>query len=205
VLHLEVPTDPDWVTCATADLVATLRDHAHCEMKAAANALSMVARHSDDPVVVRTLVDVAREELDHFERVNAQLEARGVSLGAPPVDPYVAALRRVHTSRGVSPVASDVAGAVDRLLVCALIEARSCERFGLLREALEASEPGLASFYEALRTSEARHYRTFLDLAVRVARGDETGVFRRLEALAEAEGIIVTEQARAKERAAIHG
>ncbi len=193
------------MTCAAADLVATLRDHAHCEMKAAANALSMVARHPDDPVVVRTLLGVAREELEHFERVTAQLEARGVSLGAPPVDPYVAELRRVHMSRGVSPVAGDVAGAVDRLLVCALIEARSCERFDLLRDALRVREPELSSFYEALRTSEARHYRTFVDLAVRVARGDETSVFRRLESLAEAEGMIVTERARAKDRAAIHG
>jgi tRNA-(ms[2]io[6]A)-hydroxylase len=187
------------------DLDALLVDHAHCEMKAAANALSMAARHPDDPVVVRTLTNVAREEIDHFQRVHAVLEARGIPLGTPPPDPYVAALRRAHATLGPSPVAGEVAAAVDRLLTCALIEARSCERFDLLSRALgERSDP-LAAFYGELMTSEARHYRTFVDLAVRTARGDEAAVFARLGALAAAEGVIVESRGEDAVQAAIHG
>jgi len=204
VLHLTVPTDPRWVERALGDLDGVLVDHAHCEMKAASNALSMAARHPDDPSIVRALMDLAREEIDHFQAVHARLLSRGTSLGTPPVDPYVAALRRVHTRLGPSPVAKN-AGAVDRLLVCALIEARSCERFALLAHALLPRDAELAAFYAELRTSEARHYRTFVDLAVRTAGGDEGGVLARLEAFARAEGGIVEHRAREGVDGGIHG
>lgn len=205
MLHLRVPSDISWVTHATEHLDATLVDHAHCELKAAANALSMAARHSDDPVVVQTLTGIAREEIDHFQQVHDRLQARGLALGTPPTDPYVAALRRAHATVGPSPVAGDVAAAVDRLLTCALIEARSCERFGLLARALESKDRDLASFYSDLRTSEAHHYRVFVDLAIRTARAAETSVLDRLGMLAAAEGVIVETLAREGAQAAIHG
>jgi tRNA-(ms[2]io[6]A)-hydroxylase len=205
VLRLATPSDPQWVVVALRDLDATLVDHAHCELKAAANALSMAARHPDDPTIVRALTDVAREEIDHFQRVHALLVARGVPLGTPPVDPYVAALRRAHASLGPSPVAKHVAAAVDRLLTCALIEARSCERFDLLARALALRDDDLAAFYAELRTSEARHYRTFLDLATRTAGGDEAAVFARFDALARVEGMIIEARMDADVRAAVHG
>jgi tRNA-(ms[2]io[6]A)-hydroxylase len=204
MLRLTVPSDRAWITSALSNLDAVLVDHAHCEMKAASNALSMAARHPDDPHVVRVLTDVAREEIDHFQRVHALLGARGIELGTPPVDPYVAALRRAHTSLGSSPVRKNAA-AVDRLLTCALIEARSCERFDLLARALIDHEPDLAAFYAELRASEARHYRTFIDLAVRTAGGDEARVFARLEAFAHAEGAIVEHLTGEDVRSAIHG
>jgi len=204
VLHLTVSSAPEWLTCALEDIDAVLVDHAHCEMKAASNALSMAARHPDDPSVVRALTDLAREEIDHFQRVHALLGARGIELGTPPVDPYVAALRRAHTALGSSPVRKNAA-AVDRLLTCALIEARSCERFDLLARALAQDEPELAAFYAELRASEARHYRTFIDLAVRTAGGDEAGVYARLEAFAHAEGAIVEHLEGEDVRSAIHG
>lgn len=205
VLHLTVSSAPEWLTCALEDIDAVLVDHAHCEMKAASNALSMAARHPDDPSVVRALTDLAREEIDHFQRVHARLEARGVPLGTPPPDPYVSALRRAHAALGPSGIAKNVAAAVDRLLICALIEARSCERFALLASALLERDADLSSFYAELRTSEARHYRTFVDLAVRTAKGDERGVLARLEALARAEGQIVVTRAEDHPSAAIHG
>jgi tRNA-(ms[2]io[6]A)-hydroxylase len=205
MLHLTVSSDDAWVACALGDLDAVLVDHAHCEMKAASNALSMAARHADDPGVVRALTDVAREEIDHFQRVHAILEARGIPLGNPPVDPYVAALRRAQNTLGPSPVAKLAAAAVDRLLTCALIEARSCERFKLLANALAERDVDLAAFYAELRTSEARHYRMFVDLAVRTAGGDEAAVFERLDAYARAEGVIVRTLAEEKVRSAIHG
>jgi tRNA-(ms[2]io[6]A)-hydroxylase len=205
VLRLATSTDRDWVRHALDDLDATLVDHAHCEMKAAAHALSMAARHPDDPAFVRALTDLAREEIDHFQRVHAVLVARGVPLGTPPDDPYVAALRRAHTLVGPSPVRRGFAVAVDRLLTCALIEARSCERFDLLSQSLLGVDEALASFYAELRTSEARHYRTFLDLATRMAGDDEAAVFARLDVLAGVEGVIVEQRARETHRAAIHG
>src|ERR1700742_3500419 len=94
MLCLKVPTDASWAAAALRDADAVLVDHAHCELKAASNALSLVARHPGDPEMARALSDLAREEIEHFQRVVAVLTARGVALGPPPVDAYAAALRR---------------------------------------------------------------------------------------------------------------
>jgi tRNA-(ms[2]io[6]A)-hydroxylase len=107
----------------------------------------------------------------------------------------------VSVGRSLLPHA--IAGAVDRLLTCALIEARSCERFDILSRALP--DGTLRAFYEELRTSEARHYRTFVDLAIRVAAGASESVLARLEVLAHAEGILVERRAREDVAPAIHG
>jgi tRNA-(ms[2]io[6]A)-hydroxylase len=202
MLCLRVPTDAAWIDEATRDLARVLVDHAHCEMKAASNALSLAARHPDDLALVVTLTDLAREEIDHFQRVVAELARRGVKLGPPPVDEYAAELRRACAQS-----ARDAAlpALVDRLLVAALIEARSCERFKLLVGALEGRDRELGAFYDELFAAEARHYRTFRDLAVRVASGDETRVEARLAELAIVEGRIVEALAHGASRAMIHG
>ena len=205
MLHLAVASDEAWVTRALANLDAVLVDHAHCEMKAASNALSMAGRHADDPQLVRVLTDLAREEIDHFQRVLTLLETRGVPLGNPPRDPYVATLRRAQTKLGPSPVKGNAAAGVDRLLICALIEARSCERFDLLARALASRDEALGRFYAELRAAEARHYRTFVDLAVQLSGGAAPLVLRRLEALAETEGMIVVRLSEEDNRSAIHG
>lgn len=181
------------------DLPTLLADHAHCEMKAASNALSLAARLPQLPKVARALVAIAKEELDHFDAVLAELERRGVALPPPSVDPYAAEVRGVARK---DSRASPEAVLVDRLLVAALIEARSCERLGLVARALAArGEPALAAFYEELFASEARHYRTFVDLAIAVV-ADETGVRARLAEMAAAEGVIA---ARLGTSATIHG
>jgi tRNA-(ms[2]io[6]A)-hydroxylase len=190
------------LAAALADLDATLVDHAHCELKAASNALSMVARHADDRLVVDALSDLAREEIEHFRQVHARLVQRQIPLGAPNVDPYVAALRRAHTTLAPSQVPEN-AVTVDRLLACALIEARSCERFGLLARALVDRDGDLACFYENLRASEARHYRTFVDLAIHVAGGAAAAVQARRAEMSAAESRIVASAVEA--RATIHG
>src|SRR5438094_698218 len=95
---LRVPTDPAWVALAMRDVDAVLRDHAHCEMKAASNALSLAARHPKNVPLVRALAEIAREEIEHFQRVLAILEKRGIDLGAPPVDEYAAQLRRAAST-----------------------------------------------------------------------------------------------------------
>ena len=207
MLCLKVPTDGAWATAALRDADAVLLDHAHCELKAASNALSLVARHPGDLEMARALSDLAREEIEHFQRVVAVLAARGVPLGSPPVDAYAAALRRAASAL---PRVAGVSVLVDRLLVGALIEARSCERFQLLAEAAGEGEGDgdgeLHDLWRELLASEARHYRTFVDLAVRAAGGDRALVVARLERMAEAEGALVIALAQGEgSRATVHG
>jgi tRNA-(ms[2]io[6]A)-hydroxylase len=206
VLGLKTATDPAWATQAARDLDRVLVDHAHCEMKAASNALSLAARYPGSPAVVRALTLLAREEIEHFQRVLTLLEERGLSLGPPPVDEYAAALRREAAAEKRGP---RLGARVDRLLVGALIEARSCERFKLLAAALErAGERALGDFYSELLAAEARHHRELVDLAVLVAAeagASRTDVLARLDALAEREGAVVSDLCRGPDRATIHG
>ena len=206
MLCLKVPTDAAWAVAALRDADAVLADHAHCELKAASNALSLVGRHPGDPAIAQALSELAREEIEHFQRVVSVLAARGVTLGPPPVDEYAAALRRAANELPRAVPATDRDRLVDRLLVGALIEARSCERFQLLAEASRDLDPELHALWTELLASEARHYRTFVDLAVHAAGGERVPVVARLERIAEAEGAIVTALARNEaSRATIHG
>jgi tRNA-(ms[2]io[6]A)-hydroxylase len=210
MLGLLVATDDAWAPVAAADLGALLADHAHCEMKAASNAMSLVARYGGMHDVVTTelimrLTDLAHEEIDHFRRVMLEIARRGERLGVPPVDDYAALLRaRAAALPWVTGRPRDRAvSLVERLIVCALIEARSAERFKLLTAALEASGE-MHAFYAELFASEARHYRVFLELATQVC-GDEAMVRARFAALAEIEAGVVTELSARGPRAAIHG
>jgi tRNA-(ms[2]io[6]A)-hydroxylase len=208
---LTAATDPGWAREAAKDLDSVLVDHAHCEMKAATNALSLVVRHPGDLGLVRALTDLATEELDHFKRVVAFLDRRGLRLGPPPVDAYAADLRRAVSTLP----AWDMPPLVDRLLVGALIEARSCERFKLLLGVLPPETPhDMRVFYDELFACEARHYRTYVDLAVQAARagapqmdipGVQVAVEKRLALLADAEGRIVCSLAARDQRATVHG
>lgn len=199
---LRAPTDSTWASEAVKDLDAVLVDHAHCEMKAATNALSLVVRHSGDFAIVRALTTIAREELEHFQRVVDFLESRGLELGPPPVDDYAAELRRAMNALP----SSDLPLVVDRLLVGALIEARSCERFKLLLQSLPSSCPvDLRTFYEELFACEARHYRDYVDLAIRAAGPLGDQVDARLLLLAEGEARIVRSLATRDARRSVHG
>jgi len=205
MLCLKVPTDAAWTEAAMRDIDAVLVDHAHCEMKAASNALSLAARHPGDAELARALTDLAREEIDHFQRVLAMLVQRHVTLGPPPVDAYAADLRKAAGAMPREP--GDAAALVDRLLVCALIEARSCERFKLLADATKTlgGREAEHALWSELLAAEARHYRTFVDLAARAAGGDPVRVEARLEVLAAAEARIVGNLAHRAARASIHG
>jgi tRNA-(ms[2]io[6]A)-hydroxylase len=208
MLCLKQPTDGGWAAHALRDLNAVLVDHAHCELKAASNALSIIARYPDDIEQARVLTELASDEMNHLSRVIALLASRGIKLGKPAVDAYAFELRRrardLPRDRFASPL-------VDRLLVGALIEARSCERFCLLVEATaaHATNADLHALWKELFATEARHYRTFVDLAVRAAEGDAARVVGRLERLAELEGGIVKALVGAgatpASRASIHG
>ena len=191
VLCLTRTSDPGWAALALANIDTLLADHAHCEMKAASNALSLAARWPEFTAVARALSELAEEELRHFRAVLDELTLRGITLGKPEVDVYAVELRK-RTSIGKGGGVVDAL--VDRLLVGAVIEARSCERFRLLCDGLAArgDEPRLLALYEELFASEARHYRTLVDLAISV-KGDEKLVRARLEDIARAEGRLVGE------------
>lgn len=208
MLCLKVPTDAAWAEEALRDVDAVLIDHAHCEMKAASNALSLAARHPSDAERVMALTGLAREEIEHFQRVFSVLVERGVELGPPPVDAYAAELRRVTNE--LPRDRAEWAPLVDRLLVGAVIEARSCERFKLLAGATagKAEHAELHALWEEFLAAEARHYRAFVDLAERAAGGDCAVVPARLDRIAQAEGKIVVALARSGgggSRATIHG
>lgn len=189
MLCLTTETDPSWALRALSDLPALLCDHAHCEMKAASNALSLAARLPDHPAIARSLVALAKEELEHYDAVLLELMRRQIRLPPPEVDAYAAELRAA--TRKVGRPAPELVLA-DRFLVAALIEARSCERLGLLAKALAAAgEDKLAAFYEELFASEARHYRLFVDLAIEIS-GSEPAVRARLAELASVEGAIAS-------------
>ncbi len=190
MLGLLCPSDARWTERAKTEVSRVLVDHAHCEMKAASNALSLSARCIGHPRVMRALVEVAEEELRHFRQVLDELDRRGLALGPPEEDWYAAELRRrVSARRGATTRDAVV---VDRLLVGALIEARSCERFKLLRDALAAEDPALSAFYGELLAAEARHHRTMTELAVEVA-GDDALVRARLAEVAAIEASVVRE------------
>ncbi len=159
MLGLLTPTDPGWVAAAQTDLPGLLSDHAHCELKAAQSALGVIGRFGRDaPAIVAPLVGLALEETAHFRAVHQRMTERAVPLERPEPDEYVNALWNM-----TKPERRRVPVLLDRLLVNALIEARSCERFKLLAEHLE--DPELGQFYRGLMEAEARHYRLFCGLA----------------------------------------
>jgi tRNA-(ms[2]io[6]A)-hydroxylase len=152
-----------WIDAAALpeNLGTLLVDHANCEKKAAATALNLMYRYVEHPALLHRLSRLAREELRHFEQVLAIMEARGIAYPQLSASRYAAGLRE-----GVAR--DEPLRLVDTLLVGALIEARSCERFAAL---LPVLDDGLARFYRSLLRSEARHFQDYLALAASVAPG----------------------------------
>lgn len=158
VLGLQLPTDPRWINIAEKNLEDILVDHAYCEQKAASSCISLIIRFPDKDKLVEMLTPVVAEEWSHFERVLDQLKKRGMGLGPQRKDEYVIALSKTARSGG-----SRERQLMDQLLINALIEARSCERFKLLWKNL--ADPELQKFYYELMVSEASHYKNFIRLA----------------------------------------
>jgi tRNA-(ms[2]io[6]A)-hydroxylase len=181
-------TEPGWAGHALQHLDAVLVDHAHLERKAAGTAVRLLFQHPERLALQAPLAALAREELAHFEEVLAQLARRGVAFERQQPSQYAGRLRSAARSR-------DPERLVDTLLFCALIESRSCERLGLLAEALAPVDASLAHFYAALERAEARHQNVYVELAETVARRDE--VRARLAELAKHEAEVVATLPRA--------
>jgi tRNA-(ms[2]io[6]A)-hydroxylase len=157
-LGLELPTDPRWVDIAKKNIAEVLIDHAYCEQKAASTCISLIVHYPEKDKLVEVLTPVVAEEWDHFRRVLEELKKRGHTLGKQRRDEYVENLNLCIRKGG-----SREQQLVEKLLMNALIEARSCERFRLLWKELEDKE--LSEFYYELMVSEAGHYKNFLMLA----------------------------------------
>lgn len=158
MLRLKLPTDPRWVNLAEMDLQYILTDHAYCELKAATACISLIQTFPDKTRMVKEVSPVVTEEWGHFRLVLREIEKRGMKLGFQRKDEYVVHLREFELKGG-----SRERRFIERLLTCALIEARSCERFRLL--SLELKDKKLREFYHTFMVSEAGHYTMFLELA----------------------------------------
>ena len=158
ILGLKLPTDPRWVPLAQFSLVDILTDHAYCEQKAAATCMSLIQRYSQREVLVAALAPIVTEEWGHFRLVLAELRKRGLSLGVQRKDEYAAALIQFCQKGG-----AEEGRLLDQLLMMAMIEARSCERFKRLSEGLE--DAYMRKFYRRFMESEAGHYTLFIELA----------------------------------------
>jgi tRNA-(ms[2]io[6]A)-hydroxylase len=157
-LGLNLPTDPRWVNIAEKNIADILTDHAYCEQKAASSCISMIIKFSDKQELVDLMTPVVAEEWSHFERVLEKMKERGFTLGRPRNDAYVKEL-----SKAIKKGGNQNDQLMESLLVNALIEARSCERFRLLW--LHIPDDDLKKFYYELMVSEASHYKNFLALA----------------------------------------
>jgi tRNA-(ms[2]io[6]A)-hydroxylase len=158
ILGLQLPTDPRWVNLAEKSLEDILTDHAYCEQKAATSCISLIQRYSDKEKLVSDLSPIVTEEWGHFRLVLAELQKRNLQLGRQRKDYYVNELLKFEKKGG-----SEEDRLLDKLLICALIEARSCERFKRLSEGL--NDKYLRNFYRRFMESEAGHYTLFIELA----------------------------------------
>jgi tRNA-(ms[2]io[6]A)-hydroxylase len=167
MLGLKLPTDPRWVHLAEKSLEEILTDHAYCEQKAASTCISIIQQFPEHEQLVEALAPIVTEEWGHFRMVLKELKKRKLRLGAQRKDVYVNGLIAFQKKGG-----SRRQQLLEKLLMAALIEARSCERFRLLSEGLQ--ETDLRAFYHEFMISEAGHYTLFINLAEEYAGKDET-------------------------------
>jgi tRNA-(ms[2]io[6]A)-hydroxylase len=158
ILGLQLPTDPRWVNLAEIELEEILTDHAYCEQKAATTCISLIQRYPDRIEMVEELAPIVTEEWGHFRMVLAELKKRDLQLGKQRKDEYVNKLLEFQKKDG-----SVEDRFLDRLLIMALIEARSCERFKRLSEGLD--DEYMRNFYRKFMESEAGHYTLFINLS----------------------------------------
>jgi len=183
ILKLKLPTDPRWVNIAEKNIEDILVDHAYCEQKAATSGISLIVKYPDKTKLVEEMTALVAEEWSHFERVMEELKKRGYGLGRNRPDEYVVELSK-HIRKGDKRERQ----LMDHLLINALIEARSCERFKLLWKNIQ--DEGLQKFYYELMVSEAGHFVSFVKLAKEYMPADV--VDARLQELLKIEADIIS-------------
>lgn len=182
MFKLKLPTDPRWANIAEDNIQEILTDHAWCEQKAATNAIGLITMLPERPDIVKELLAIAQEELEHFGQVLEIITKRGYTFGRTRKDDYVNELVNFIQKGGHRDTLI-----VDKMLFAAMIEARSCERFKVLTENIKDEE--LKTFYKELMISEANHYTTFIGFAREL--GDPEQVNKRWEEWLEYEASII--------------
>lgn len=182
MFRLKLPTDPRWVNIVEKNIEEILTDHAFCEQKAATNAITIVVKFPEKTDLVTAMLELAQEELSHFQQVHQKLIERGFVLGKERRDEYVNLLYDFQRKGGSREV-----HLIDRLLFGAMIEARSCERFKVLSDNINDAD--LREFYRMLMVSEANHYTMFLNFAKKYATGED--VEKRWQEWLDYEGEII--------------
>lgn len=193
MLGLKLKTDPRWVTIVESNIEEILTDHAWCEQKAATNVITLITQNSEHEELVTALLEIAKEELEHFQMVHNIIKERGLTLGRERKDHYVNELFKFLKKDGSRNEAF-----VDRLLFSAMIEARSCERFKVLSQNIQ--DPELSKFYKDLMISEAGHYTTFLGFARKYS--EKVDVDKRWKDWLDFEGELITNYGKSE---TIHG
>jgi len=195
MLKLKMKTDPRWVALAENNIKEVMIDHAFCEQKAASNAISIIVKFPEYSEVVTAMSELVREEMEHFKMVHDKILANGWVLGQERKDDYVNKLMTFFPKGG-----SRVSHLVYRLLLAAMIEARSCERFKTLSENIKDKE--LASFYYDLMISEAGHYTMFIKLAKKVGAPEKIDIDKIWEEFLLFEGNLISNYG---QKESIHG
>jgi len=197
ILKLKLPTDPLWVkNVVESNIEEILTDHAYCEQKAASNAITLIIQNPNISELVQEMAMLVKEEMDHFKRVHDIILQRGYTLGKERKDNYVNELIKFVKKGGGE--GQRIENMVDRLLLAAMIEARSCERFKVLSEYVDDKE--LSEFYHELMISEATHYTLFIGLARKYAA--DIDVDSRWQEWLDYEGEVIKSYGRSE---TIHG
>ena len=171
-IDLAVATDPGWVEVPLANFDEFIMDHANCERKASALAMSLVMKYADRPPIIPGLIDVALEELEHFRQVYGLMQRRGLKLASDVPDPYVKQLMQLMRHTRDERL-------IDHMVVSSIVECRGAERFGLIADALSDAE--LKSFYSELHRAELKHGHLFIHLLLKLF--PEQPVYARCEEL----------------------
>ena len=192
MFKLKLLTDPRWANIAEGNIEEILTDHAWCEQKATTNAITIITMVPEHPELITALLEIAKEELEHFQMVHEIIKKRGYTFGRERKDDYVGQLFKFIVQGTRENYI------IDRLLFAAMIEARSCERFKVLTENIKDEE--LKAFYKELMISEANHYTAFIGFARKL--GDPETVNKRWEEWLEYESIIIQSYGK---KESIHG
>lgn len=157
-LDVKKASPKEWINCVINNFDEFLKDHADCERKASAMAMSFIAKYPDRKEIIPELIETALEELEHFQQVYKIMEERGISLPATMAeDPYIKALLK-NVRTGLQE------RFLDRILIASVAETRGAERFRLVEEHLE--DPEMKKFYKMLWTSEAKHGHIYIKMAL---------------------------------------
>ena len=182
-LDIGIPSPPGWIDAVLKNFDAFLQDHADCERKASATAMSLVAKYPNRLEIIPELIETAVEELEHFQQVYQIMQSKGIQLAhSIAEDLYIKGLMKAQHD-GLEE------RFLDRLLIASVVETRGAERFKIVADNVEDEE--LSKFYKMLWISEAKHGHIYVKMALHYFPKEK--VYKRLEWWVEKEASIISE------------